>query len=285
MKNFTANKVFLLSFYLCLFLSLPNPVCAAAWGQEKGKSQVISTLTYFSSDNYFDNRGIERSQPKFTKFSTDALYEYGFNADLTFGFQPRFDVASQKLTIAGEVKNSGVSSIDFFLRFQLMDESEKFLDGDNWVISIQPKIVAPGFDSKNNALPITTEQWDAELRMLSGYSFRAFNNEYHYVNVEAGYRKRFERPSDEFFFDATLGFRYTEDWQLLGQVFYTKSLDVGKSGLSLVSNRDYSLTKAQVSVIKRLSDKYSVQVGAFSHLRGKNTGTGEGMLLSIWADF
>ncbi len=285
MRNFTVTKVFLLSFYSCLVLSLPNSVYAAAWGQEKGKSQLISTLTYFSSDDYFDNRGIERSQPEFTKFSTDTLYEYGFNSDLTFGFQPRFDVASQKLTTGGEVENSGLSSIDFFFRYQLMDELGKFFDGDNWVMSIQPKIVAPGVDSKNSTLPISSEQWDAELRMLSGYSFQAFNDEYHYVNVEVGYRKRFERPSDELFVDATLGFRYTEDWQLLGQVFYTKSLDVGKHGLSLASSRDYSLTKAQVSVIKRLSDNYSVQVGAFSHLHGKNTGTGEGMLLSIWADF
>lgn len=275
----------ILGYMLLLLLCTAQISLAAAWLQEKGRSQLIVSTTFFKSDEFFDVQGNRNSQPEFTKLTYDFLYEYGLNDNWTIGVQPRYDQVRQ-LTADGFVnQNSGLASIDFWARRKIAQRYNLLQQGDGAVLSAQSKLVLPGKESRRSTLPVSTNQIDAEFRVLAGYSFKAINDLYHYVNLEAAVKKRFETPSDEWALDLTLGTHVAQNWQILAQIFHTESLDVGGSGLSLAATRDFSLTSGQLSVVRKFSDRYSMQVGVFDHLRGRNTGRGQGMLASLWIHF
>lgn len=270
---------------ILVFYFVPiSEVFAASWNLEKGKSQFIITNSFYQTEEFFDKTSNKKKQPEFTKFESDYLYEYGYNDYITIGFHPRLQRISQE-TSGKKLVDSGLSSLDAFARIGLIKKSNLLYKDDGFVFSLQPLLKLSPPNAKNKDFSVTSDQWDFEMRTLTGYSFKYFDN-YHFVNAEMGYRLRDGEPSNEVFFDGTLGVRFRGTYMFLGQIFYTTSIqeDSNKS-VSIANPLDYELTKVQFSVVKEINKKYSLQLGVFKNIDGENTGVGNGGLLSLWINF
>lgn len=127
-----------------------------------------------------------------------------------------------------------------------------------------------------------SEQIDVELRLLGGSSFPLLGRE-HFANLELAYRYRFSRPENQIRADATLGFQVADAWQIMPQLSYIKGLgDIGAAGFTQSTMDEFDLLKPQLSVLYQLDDTVTLQAGVFTHVSGRNTGAGEGILLSAW---
>ncbi len=256
---------------LVLFASFP--AYSAAWLQDEGRLQLINNFTWYSTESFFNTNGDRLPQAEFTKLEYNPYAEYGLSKETTVGISTSFQSLSQ-----GSQDNSGLGDTEIFFRKQLFK--------DDWtVISYQPLIKIPGFYSETRQPLLGNKQIDVELRALYGTSFQ-FIEQYHYVNLELAYRRKFEKPQDEIRFDATLGFKPKPDILLLAQIFSIFSVDTANvASFQNANSTDFDLTKLQLSAVKDLSETMSVQLGIFRNLRGRNTGSGGGVLLSVWLKF
>jgi hypothetical protein len=150
------------------------------------------------------------------------------------------------------------------------------------VFSVQPLLKLPSYFA-NQELPRSgTKRMDMELRALAGSSFPLFGRE-HFANLEVAYRKRFGAPADQLRVDATLGFSLADAWRVMPQLSVIHALsDVDASAFTQTPQDDFQLLKPQLSFTYQPLPYLTLQAGAFSHLRGKNTGAGEGILFSAW---
>lgn len=269
---------FLIFTIACLCVFTIHDAFAAAWTLKKEEKRVINTVSYYTTKTSFDNSGKKISQDSFTKIENNIYAEYGIMDYLTVGLSQSFQYLEQK-NESGKIWNSGPTDTEIFVRNLL-------LIYDTSVFSLQPLIKIPGFYSEEQEPRLGNKQVDLEIRGLFGHGF-LYDGKDHFANLELAYRRRMEEPGDEVRFDATLGLRPRGDILVLLQSFNTLSVNSSSaaSGLQLANSTDFNANKIQVSVVKTLSDKYSLQIGGFQTLRGKNTGAGGGVMLSLWTNF
>lgn len=261
-----------------LVLTLPRLCFAAAWTLPRGQWELIKNAYYYTTSEYFDDRGIRRAQPSYTKYEINPYSEYGLQSGTTIGASVSFNAVTgtreitPTLSVSGT--NYGLADPAFFVR-------QRLWQSDNAVLSVQPLIKLPSYYS-NSVLPRSgTSQTDGELRILGGYGFNFFR-QHHFINLEAAYRKRMGDPGDQLRLDATLGVTLNERWQILPQLSVINTTG-GRSPLYTQNTEDdYDLVKPQFSAVYRFNETVALQAGAFTHLSGNNTGAGGGGMLSLW---
>lgn len=262
----------------CLFaLFAPALAHAGAWTQEAGAIQIIQSNTAYSTKHYFDTQGKERAQPLYQKAEASAYTEYGLYDGITIGGQLAFDAVRQD-TAAGSFTGYNLADSEFFARQRLYKD-------DLQVVSIQPSITLPSPDSKTAFPKIGSDNVSASLRGAYGRNLNILGR-WHYADIEAAYVRRMGDAADQWKLDATLGYKLSDRWQVKPQIFYTKSTQKIKAARFTQSSADnYDLVKAQFSVQYAFSKRNAVELGAFSHVSGKNTGGGNGMVLSWIGNF
>ena len=256
---------------------LPAYAQAAAWTLEKGSAKLITSLTYYNSNEFSNHKGDKQHQTDFTKWEINPLVEYGIKSDLTFGVSPRLQYARQNQQ-GRNIDLTALSSVDIYLR-------KRLFTNERWVVSLQNLIELPGIHNSSSSL-IDTKTTDLESRILFGYSF-PMQGQYHFTNFEVAYRARINGISDEFHADSTLGIRFSEQWLLLMQSFNTLAVAgaLGNNATSLTNSSGFDLSKTQLSMVYALTPRISLQAGVLKDLWGRNTGIGDGVLTAIWVDF
>lgn len=298
-------------FFLILLLSA-GQANSAAWTQAKGDVQLISNLNFYTSSHYFDeNEDVKKSDTNFYKWEINPFIEYGIREDLTIGINPNLQkwIFSQQTPTAfladlrqcnvaipaGESKVSAlVFEAEIFARKRLWEKG-------GFVFSVQPLIKMPCLFYNSGQFDLVENTIDYEMRFLSGYGFKwnpdisigglkvPFSGQYHFVNLEAAYRKRGKNFSDQLKIDSTIGFRAKPNLLIMGQSFFTKSIgdeSVNQEifGTSLRDDDFYAL-KLQLSSIRQLSTSTSIQFSSFYDAKGKNSGAGFGSTVSLWYRF
>lgn len=254
----------------------PNSAYAGAWTQKEGAAQLITSASVTKATKFFDVRGKKRSQLPYYKQEMAAYGEYGLSDGLTLGGQLRF-IRAQQETIAGEISAANLGDSEFFLR-------KRVWKNDFSVFSIQPGITLPSLDSTRTRPKIGADHPTYNLRASFGHSFQLFGR-WHYADLTGGYIYRAGKPDDQLVLDTTVGFTVAEKWQVVPQLFLTKSRRPIKTGSTFTQSGsdNYDLAKGQLSVQYNFSESQGVQLGAFRDLRGRNTGQGNGALVSyIW---
>lgn len=262
-------------FLLFIVALLGAPaVFAAAWTLDEGKGQVINNITYYTTDRYTDAAGNSSAQPDYGKLEYNPYIEYGLTPTVTLGLSPSFQYVRQDIAGVDE-STIGLADTEFFVRKRL------FFDGEN-VIAIQPLIKVPGPYDADDAPALGQGQVDAELKLLYGHSFEGG----HYANLEAGYRLRFESPSDEYRLNAAFGYRPADEWLLLleGQGIFAAD-GAGSGAFQLANSADYDLVKLQLSAVYWLNEEVGLQFGGFRNLYARSTGEGGGFLFALWYRF
>ncbi|MCC7260641.1 MAG: hypothetical protein IT567_06375 [Alphaproteobacteria bacterium] len=260
----------------CLCMSAlfsPHPAHAAAWLLPHGESQLIQNVSYYSADAFYSANGTKTAQPEFTKLVYSPYYEHGFSETLTGGFSLSFEQLEQSDT------NQGVGDSEWFLRQELWKQS-------GLILSLQPLVKLPRLSASEDSPALGSDNADAELRLLGGYGFSDAQGRDHFADAEIAYRTRFGSPGDQIRFDAKLGLRPIDRWMVITEI--NSTWHVGSAGAStglISSDENYDLVKAQFSAVYELGDGRSVQAGIFSDIHSRNTGSGEGVLLSLWMKF
>lgn len=288
-------------------------VFAAAWTQARGKGQIVATLSGYLSSHYYDEDGKNtKSDVEFEKIEFNPFIEYGITNDLTVGLNPslqkwNFEKKDGNSSIfdfrqCGVFNNSNnirvnsyLFETDFFVR-------KKLLDRNNFVLSVQPLVKTPCLMMSDGIIQLIENTADFELRLLGGYGFkwdpamlkgkrRPFAGQYHFINLEAAYRKRNEQFADQIKIDATAGFRFNEDLLFLGQIFSTFSNGkepirgiIGNTSL-VAEEDDFYTVKAQIAAVRQMSRRTSLQLSLFKEVMGKNSGNGDGAALALWYSF
>jgi protein XagA len=273
-----------------VFLVLPPPA-NAAWTREAGRWFSAHTLTTYRTNHFIDDNGTSLRQPAFAKQEWNGYFEYGWRDSVTVGANlflhrlaadyRRYEATSPTI-VHGTDENHGLADSEFFLRKRLW---QGVAFGNQAVVSVQPLIKLPSLYEAGGDPRSGTEDFDAELRLQGGMNFD-FLGRSHFSTVELAYRKRMGEWGDQYRVDATLGFTLTPQFTLLMQQFLTQRVDGSTrtvSGSGEVS--DYDLTKAQISLVYRVNATTRLQLGGFRHIHARNTGDGEGMLLSLWKEF
>lgn len=246
---------------------------AGAWTQPAGKGQVIVTGLYSSADSFYNTTGSKQSQATYRKFELNPYLEYGLTDRVTLGANLSLQRASQS-----NDTNWGVGDSEFFARFRVAQ-----LRG--FVISMQPLVKLPSPESSNASPALGGRHPDAEMGASLGYGFDLFG-QHHFANLDSGYRYRFGDPKDQLKLAATAGFSLTPQWMVMPQFFLTRRMSAPASaGFTQSSGDDYNENKLQLSVVYKLDERWSLQAGAFTNLRGKNIGDGDGAILSVWRSF
>ncbi|MCE2926355.1 MAG: hypothetical protein LW823_01735 [Rickettsiales bacterium] len=261
-----------LKLFITLLL-IPSFAFAGAWTQPAGKGQVIVNTLYYSTDELFNNQGNKVKQARYSKYELNPYFEYGLTDAITAGANLSFQRASQS-----SATNWGVGDSEFFLRTRLFQS-------DGLVFSLEPMLKLPSPESFNERPQLGGRSIDAGLGASLGYGFSAWGQN-HFVNIDAGYRHRFNDPKDQIKLAGTLGVSVTDTLMILPQIFATYRVsDPSVVSFTQSSGDDYNLLKGQISVVYRYQDGVSFQLGAFSHLDGKNVGSGDGVLFSVWKSF
>lgn len=259
-----------ITILLCLTASLAH---AGAWTQNDGKALLITNISYYSTSKFFDNSGNKKLFNNYSKYELNPYLEYGLRDDLTVGANFFLQRASQNAT-----SNWGIGDSEFFIRKKLWQK-------DGFMFSAEPMLKLPSLEKQSSQPRIGSKNFDTGLTFSGGYSFKAWGLD-HFTNLDAGYRHRFGTPNDQLKFAATAGFSLSKKYMLFTQIFNTTRLkNPANPAFTQSSGDDYDLTKLQISTIYKIDDKLSFQVGAFSHLTGRNVGGGNGATFTINKEF
>lgn len=277
----TLRAVYLL--LACLIVTAhSNSAMAAAWTLPYGEWQVIEqyslyTTSFTNQFNSLDNQNSIQVKERFYKAEIKPSIEVGVRSDLTLGLAPTFQYV-QASSPLGTAANYGLVNADIYARKRLWKD-------DVSVLSVQPLIKTYGFYDEEQQPFIGQKQVDVEARLLYGRAFETYDR-WHFVNLEGAYRKRMEDPGDEVQLDATFGWRLTESWMVMPQIFATYSVDRDdESNVLALGSQDYDLIKTQFSVVKHITPEVAIQVGAYSHAYTRNTADGAGVVISLWKTF
>lgn len=240
---------------------------------------LIQKISYYSTSKYFDNAGKKQALAKYNKFELNPYVEYGLRDWLTVGANLFVQRASQYNSGLGrDQANWGIGDSEFFLRSRIWK-------GNGFVFSAEPMIKLPSLEKASSQPQIGNNNYDAGITFSGGYGFKAWQLD-HFINLDTGYRHRFGKPHDQFKFSAAAGISVTKHFQILTQAFNTsRATDNIPASFTQSSQDDYDLTQLQVSALYKIDDKFSIQLGGFSNISGKNIGSGDGALFAVSKEF
>jgi hypothetical protein len=105
---------------ICLF---PEICLAAAWTLKPGQWEIYREITYYSTDEFWDNRGQSLPQDRYTKVEFANRFEYGVQQDLTIGADIRFAAVQSTSFINANTQltgwNFGISDPRLYARQRL----------------------------------------------------------------------------------------------------------------------------------------------------------------------
>ncbi len=257
------------AFCLACLLS-GGPVLAGAFNQQAGKGQVIVTTNFSTAGDNFGPTGKFVPASNLGKFEATALLEYGFTDWLMGIVKP--SVLDLHSSGPPSTTYSGLGATEIGLQARV-------LQFESSVVAVQATLRVPGASNSGNPLVAGMNRTEEDLRVLFGHGFEVGGWQ-SFVDLQAGYRWRGGGPPDEMRIDATIGTRPVSWLMFMLQSFNT----ISQSSNSLVfpSVRQHKL---QASVVYDFSKSWSVQLGAFANVAGRNIAAERGALLAAWYRF
>jgi protein XagA len=252
-----------------------QPSQAGAWLQTADKSQIIFSGTWTEANRRFDKNGNPRVSGRFTKQEFSTTFERGWSDTLTIigGINTKHQAIP-----APEIGSDGLRahSAGFAMfaggRVKLWSDSHS-------VFSLQGTLQGSG----ERAIPQNQRKLDApaeaEIRLLAGHSLNtpAFNIPA-FVDFQTAYRWRGGSKTDEVRFDATFGIRPLPHLLLMLQSFNNAAVDQDKR----FGSKRVTQHKVQASAVYDVNERWAVQGGVFSSVKGKESLRERGVLLAVW---
>lgn len=238
--------------------------------------QAISSIAVDAASRAFDADGETSLDADFEKIELSSFMEWGVTPRLTLLAQPVVQTVTMREPGggpgAGLEEATGFASSQVGARFLLA----RPLGG---VMSVQGALVAPGAAENVINAKLGDGGAASEVRLLAG---RGWGGQHRgvYVDGQAGYRWQFDEFPAEAHFDATFGVRASSSWMVIAQNF-----SVWRDAEPALVLPETSTHKAQLSVVRRLSDAWSFQVGAYGAYAGENVVEERAAFAALWFRF
>ncbi|MCB1153517.1 MAG: hypothetical protein H6684_03855 [Deltaproteobacteria bacterium] len=236
---------------LLLVLGASDVAFAGAWTQGQFNSyHKLSAAYYASAQEYDDSGHVVPSTGE--KYYQDISYTYYGEFGLLDPVDLSLSLPYKTAYVNDEERTAefgGIGDVEGGLKLRLYQSEAA------GVFAIQGKYKYSGFYDENDlALPPGQGQDDIEGRLLYGRSLWPYG----YVGLEAGYRVRFDEPSDEY--------KYLVEY---GISFDPVSLRVKLDGSESAKNADDTFQGAQVDPTSGLEASYGkVEFAVGVHLVG-----------------
>lgn len=273
------QKLFIKNFVFLLFLLFPKVSSASAWLIAPDETQVIVSYYQITYGKYFNVNGNQESQSALVKNEVKPYIERGINEDFSVGFSPSFQVVSTESD-----SNSALAYIDIFLKY-------KIFEGDFDVFSYEQKIELSGIYDERATPALGKKEPFASFRLLYGDSFYQSEggDRKAFFDFGLGIKTKFKELTGNdsgamLEGDLTLGFSFGKNYEIFFQPSFKKALSTYKNQLNILDKYGYDIYKLELSFIRHFSS-YDVQVGFSKDVKGKNTGAGDGFLISLIKNF
>jgi len=238
---------------------------AGAWLTEAGRTEVIFTSTALDVTRQFTGNGSTIRTGRFTKTEFKVDVEHGLNRDFSLLAGARAEAA--RLPPDAATLYSGAGALRAGAKVRLWNSSEA-------VVSLQGWFEA----GRSISYPDRTRSWSApaegEIRLNAGRSSSLAGLPI-FADAQFAYRWRGGNRPDEVHIDITAGVRATPQLMFLLQSFNAVAI-AREDGARLRRH------KLQPSLVYAFSDMFSLQVGVFSVVAGRNVGRERGALISLW---
>ncbi len=180
---------------------------AGAWPQKRGEGYYKIGFRVTQADMFYDRSGNKMRVPTFTDFTTSFYGEYGITDRLTLlasaPFYKRLTTEREIASSGNELTNSGFADSDVGFRVGLFGIG-------NSVVSAEILLGLPlGDDSHPNGLLTGDGEFNQLFRLGFGHSFYPKPA---YFSVDVGFNNRTQGYSDEFHYDAEVGYTFGAKW-------------------------------------------------------------------------
>lgn len=239
---------------------------AGAWTLSKYHWQIFTSATASQADGLFGSDGRPGHPTKFSKLLLQNCLEFGLTDRLTLFAIPAFVVANvqTKETKPVSARNS---SFEGGARFLLLDSFG--------VLSVQGSYKTAGaFDLSVSANRQPGRQIDA--RLLYGTNFSLFDMS-GFADFQIGQRWINRPRPNETPVDLTAGL-----WVTPSTMVMARSFNVISDGDAISPYSYYRAHKIEVSVVEKLSKRWSLKVGAFASPAGQNAIVERGIGVALW---
>ncbi len=270
MKAFTLPRTWPLGTIALIAGLIPPNAAGSAWTQGDGDLLILVPTSYTYVDQSFDSHGDRKDRSdKFTMVEFSPLIEYGVTDYFTVGMQPKYREVWIKAADNTTDSNAGLAESDFFVRQRLWSH-------DDASLAMQLGVKVPLSPDENAQVALGRDQYDGEIKLAYGNRHNLGGSRIFYSG-ETGFKKRWEVPADEAFFNAFIGWAPRDSsWSFILRSANTVS--VGNEGTGpevLTAFPDYKRHDAQLMTSYKFSNAVSVVGGVSSTYAGENVGIGK----------
>jgi hypothetical protein len=246
--------------------STPSEAFAGAWTLKRHHWQTFNATTISVANTSFGSDGRASARTKFRKVLTQNTVEYGLIDSVTLFATPAYVNASQTSSADKPIKAGG-GSFEAGARILLLAHIGK--------LSLQTSYKAAGpFDLSDSANRSAARQ--IELRLLYGTSYKLFGFD-GFADAQAAQRWINHGRPDETAIDLTAGLWFRSDSMVMAQSF-----NIFSGGDARAPFTYYRSHKLQLSLVERLSQHWSLQVGGFLSPAGQNALVEKGLSVVLW---
>lgn len=246
---------------------------AGAWTLKKHKWQVISQFEIAHAARGYDGHARADAPIRFDKRYSKTLAEYGLSDRVTLVLAPEYSTA-----VSAWNGGAPVQAIDMGLeagaRVRLSDAFG--------IVSLQATLKYAGpFDLSHGPI----QKYDSigrgatrteEVRLLYGTGFKLLGRD-GFADAEAAERFITVPRPNETDIDLTAGL-----WLGTKTMVMAQSFNVISGGGAQAPYTYFREHKIELSVVRCISARWSVQLGAFTAPMGQNTVVEQGFMLSLW---
>jgi protein XagA len=241
---------------------------AGAWLQDEGRSQVIFANTFTGSSSRFDRKGGRLRAGRFSKQESTITGERGWSESLTL--LAGASAQNQTFSIDNATARIFSGTISGGARIRLWN-------GDGTILSLQGTAQVRGERSFSGPLRRMDAPAEADMRLNLGHGF-TLGSWTGFAELQTAYRWRGGANADELRLDAALGLRPLPQLLLLFQSFNTVATGANRRFAEGRSRQH----KLQASAVYDLSQNWSLQLGVFGSVAGRNTIREQGIQLAWW---
>jgi hypothetical protein len=246
---------------------------AGAWTEPQDHWQVIGGFIVSNADRGYDAHGHGRMPVTFERLLLQTDADYGWRDYLTLFGRTETAIAHYRDAVTPPI-SAVDNALEAGARLRLLD------DDDYGILSVEGSLRTAGaFNFAVSASSLASGR-SANFRLLYGINFkwREMNG---FVDFEAG-ESFLSRPRpNETPLDLTVGLWIDTDTMVMLQSFNL----IGAGGGGGWSYPYFRSHKIEASLVRKLSERYSVQAGAFFSPAGQNALVEQGLCLSLWANF
>jgi len=246
-----------------------NPAFAGAWTSGQGHMYNKFALNYFKSARQYDDDGDSHKLPfngRFQDFNLNWYEEYGLKDNINLITSVYYKWLTDENRYI-ENKSHGISDMDVGIKYNLVKTPV--------VVSVQGLFKFEGPYDMKDGPSLGNGQNDFELRLLLGKSMEKLPI---YFGLEAGYRWRFEDPSDEWRLLLEVGGSYDDFYGRIKLDSIISARNANDRDIMSVTNismtPQFDLTKLDMTLGYNIDKKWSVECSYTPTIYGENTTSG-----------